>query len=119
MPINWEDKRRNPRVNIRTPLTYRVRGEPRSQSTVCDNISAGGLSFTGERFVPSQATLMLEVSLLSRVLYPVGRVMWVSPLPHSDRNRIGVKFLEFPGSEMKYLEDYTNNAQKNIFKRKG
>jgi hypothetical protein len=49
---------------------------------------------------------MLEISLLSKILHPIGRVSWCQPLPHSSRNRLGVEFLEFNSLEKKHLSDY-------------
>lgn len=50
--------------------------------------------------------MMLEFSVLSRVLKAIGRVVWSQPLPHSDRNRLGIEFLEIEKPEENYLEDF-------------
>ena len=95
-----------PRVELRTPISYQIRGEPHINNTICDNISMGGLGFIAERFIPPATPLMLEINVLSRRLRAVGKVAWTQPLPHSYRNRIGLEFLELELSDKEYLSDY-------------
>jgi len=88
-------------------MRYQVRGSAAEFSnTISDNISAGGIAFNSARYIAPQTPLMLEIDVLSRVLHPVGRVAWCQPLPHSDRKRLGVEFLEIDPLEKNYLEDY-------------
>jgi c-di-GMP-binding flagellar brake protein YcgR len=103
-----EERRRFPRIKFKTGLRYQVRGQPRFDTTVCDNISAGGIGFIADQFIAPERVLMLEVNLLSRVLHPIGQIISSLPLPHSNKNRIGVKFLEFDADEKNYLQDYIN-----------
>jgi hypothetical protein len=49
---------------------------------------------------------MLEMNILSKVLTPTGRVAWSSPIAHSDRYRLGVKFIELNPKERDYIGDY-------------
>ena len=49
---------------------------------------------------------MLELKLLSRVLNAIGRVVWVNPLAHSDRYRMGVEFVELDPQKKLYLSEY-------------
>jgi Tfp pilus assembly protein PilZ len=64
------------------------------------------MSFTDDNFLPSATALMLEVNILSRVLCFIGKVAWASPLPHSDRYRIGVGFEEAAQPDKDFLSDY-------------
>ncbi len=101
-----EEKRQFQRVGLRTVLRYQVRGEPSFANSVSDNISEGGVAFNALKFIPPSTPVMLEISLLSKILHPIGKVSWCQPLPHSSRNRLGVEFLEFNPMERKYLSDY-------------
>lgn len=101
-----EENRRFQRVNLHTALRCQVRGTPDFDNAISDNISEGGLAFNSSKFIPPATPVMLEISLLSRILHPIGRVSWCQPLPHSNRNRLGVEFLEFDSSEKKHLSDY-------------
>jgi Tfp pilus assembly protein PilZ len=103
-----EEKRRFPRINLNAPTRCQVRGESVSNNTVCNNISMGGISFIADKFIAPSSLVMLEVNILSRVLRPVGKIVWSQPLVHSDRNKLGVGFLEFNPVEKNYLNDYIN-----------
>ena len=104
--MSSEENRRFERVNLHTALRYQVRGTSDFDNAVSENISEGGLAFSSSKFIPPATPVMLEVSLLSKILHPIGRVSWCQPLPHSDMNRLGVEFLEFDASEKKHLSDY-------------
>ena len=104
--IRMEEKRRFPRIEIHTPLRYQVRGTPEFNNATTDNISIGGLGFVNEEFIAPENGLTLEVSILSRLLNSTARVVWSSPLPHSNRYRVGVEFLELEEQGKKYLQDF-------------
>ena len=91
-----EDKRSSPRVTFRTPLRYQVRGTPELKETISENISAGGIGFINSGFIVPQTLVMLEISVLSRVLRSVGRIAWASSVSHSEKYRLGVEFVELP-----------------------
>jgi hypothetical protein len=106
--LQKEEKRRFRRVKLHTPVRYQIRGETDFNNTVSDNISEGGLAFNSLKFIPPSTTVMLEIGLFYRMLCPIGRVSWCQPLPHSDRNRLGVEFVEFSPPERSFLSDYIN-----------
>lgn len=106
MVIKPEEKRRFPRIKLRTPIHWRVRGLPESDNGICDNVSIGGASFICNRFVAPETSMMLEINVLSRILHPVAKVTWANPLPHSDRNTVGVEFVELDPREKNYLNDF-------------
>lgn len=103
-----EEKRQSPRVNLRTAIRCQVRGEPHFDNAISDDISVGGMSFVGNNFIAPATPVMLEVNVLSKVLRPIGRIAWTQPLPHSDRNRLGIQFLELDPIEKNYLADFIN-----------
>jgi len=106
--LGKEEKRRFGRVNLHAPVRYQIRGVSEFDNTVSEDISVGGVAFNGFKFIPPATPLMLEINLLSKVLHPIGRVSWCQPLSHSNRNRLGVEFLELESSEKRYLSDYIN-----------
>lgn len=111
--MGFEEKRRNPRLGLHIPLRYQVRGQPQFDNTISNDISLGGLSFTGISFVPPKTPVMLEVNLLSKVLKAIGKIAWVQTLPHSYRNKIGVEFLNMDPLERNYLSEYLNMRLSN------
>lgn len=112
MAIRLKEKRRFPRIKLRTPLRYQIRGRPEFDHAISDNIGLGGMSFVINRFITPLTVVMLEINILSRILRPIGKVAWSSPLPHSERYRLGVEFLELDHPQKDYLADYvTVNMQ--------
>lgn len=95
-----------PRINFHSKVHYQIRGKPDFDSALTNDISCGGLRFTNDRFVPTLTAVMLEINVLNRVLRPIGKVAWSTPLPHSNRNQTGIEFVEFNLSERKYLKDF-------------
>ena len=83
-------------------------------NTIINDISLGGLGFTNNEFIASNTTLAFELDILSRVLRPIGRIAWSSSLPHSDRSRLGVEFLELDPRDKNYLSDYIDMKTKGI-----
>lgn len=113
--MGLKEKRRFPRIPLRIPLHYQVRGTPKFNNTIINDISLDGLGFTNNEFIASNTTLALELDILSRVLRPIGRIAWSSPLSHSDRCRLGVEFLELDPRDKNYLSDYIDmKAAKGI-----
>lgn len=108
MLSNFKEKRNFTRLGLRTPVRYQIRGQPQFDSTISNDISLGGISFTSDSFIPPQTPVMLEVNILSKVLKAVGKIAWTQPIPHSDRNIMGLEFVELPYKERTYLKDYLN-----------
>lgn len=108
MLIRLEEKRRFPRVSYHTPIRCQIRGEPESSNAVCNNIGAGGISFICDKFIAPATFVMLEINILSRILRTVGEIVWSQPLAHSDRNQLGIEFLELDTIEKNHLQDFIN-----------
>jgi hypothetical protein len=106
MAFGIEEKRRFPRVQMRLPLRYQIRGTPEYNNTLTDDVGLGGLGFVNTRFIAPQTQVALEFSLLSRLLRPNGKIAWVSPIPHSDRYKLGIKFTEVDPKEQEYISDF-------------
>lgn len=103
-----EERRFFPRVDFHSQIHYQLRGKPDFENALSNDISCGGLRFTSERFIPNSTAVMLEINVLNRVLRPIGRVVWSTPLPHSNRNQLGIEFVEFNIVEKNYLKDFVN-----------
>ncbi|HRZ14810.1 MAG TPA: PilZ domain-containing protein [Candidatus Omnitrophota bacterium] len=103
---NKSDQRLFPRVKLKEPLHYRTRGVSDYNYTLLEDISLGGLAFLNSRYMPPQTQLTMEIKLLSKVLRPIGKVVWTSPVSHSDRFKTGISFIEFDDNEKKFLSEY-------------
>lgn len=95
-------------MKLRMPLRYQIRGESGYHNTVSDDISISGIGFIDNEFLAPNTYAMLEFNVLSRVLRPIGRVVRANPLPHSDRYRLGLEFIECSKGEKNYLGDFIN-----------
>ena len=103
-----EEKRFSPRIDFHSQVRYQLRGKPDFDNALTSDISCGGLRFTSNRFIPTSTAVMFEINVLNRVLRPIGKVAWTAPLPHSDRNQLGIEFVEFDRIERNYLDDFVN-----------
>lgn len=108
----WEEKRRFPRVKLNTALSYQVRGINDINNTVGQDISLGGMAAIIDKFINCETLLNLKIKVLSRVLSAVGKVAWVSPLPHANRFRVGIEFIEIDAWDKSYLSDYISMQSK-------
>lgn len=113
--VNFEEKRRFPRIRLKSPVQCHRRGvNELSQNAVTDDISLSGMSFTNEQFLSPNSMLMLQINVLSRILYPIAKVVWSNPLPHSDRYQVGVQFMELDPLERRYLGDYIDMQRQTL-----
>ena len=106
MAMKLEEKRRFPRITFKAPIHYQIRGGSEFSNAVSNDLSLGGLNFVTDKFIAPRTSVGLEVDVLSRILSPIGRVTWLSPLAHSDRYKVGVEFLELDPREKNYLRDF-------------
>ncbi len=108
-----EEKRRFPRIRLKAPLRYQIRGKHEFDNSLTDDISLGGISFTNEEYIPPATNLMMEISIFSRLLDPIGKVAWINPIAHSNRYRLGIEFVELDEQKKKLLSQFID------FKKEG
>lgn len=101
-----EEKRFFPRVKCRAALRYQIRGSSLFNNTISEDICSAGVGFIADAFIAPSNNIGLQINVLSRVLNPIARVMWITPVPRSDRYHLGLKFVEFDPNEKKYLSDF-------------
>jgi len=106
MILKKEEQRRFSRLDFKNPLRYKIRGENKFENALCENLSLGGLGFENEEFVPPSTPVTVEINIPYRTLKPLGRVVWSAPLPHSDKYRLGIEFLNLDPKDWAYLENY-------------
>ena len=115
MPDSTEERRKCPRVSFSVPVRCRIRGFTKCNSSLSDDISYEGIGFFNDEFIAPETLLMLEFTVLARSLTPMGEVVWANPLRHSDRYRLGVKFLEIQAEESTFLSDYIGMRIENLY----
>ncbi len=104
--MDVREKRRYSRVKLKSPLHINIRGKGDFSDTVSEDISAGGICFINNQYIAPLTNLMLEVKVLSRILNPIGRIVWVNTIPHSDRYRMGAEFIELDPQKKLYISEY-------------
>lgn len=102
------EKRQFPRIDLHAPLRYQIRGSKHFDNAISANISLGGIGFINNLFIAPSTLLMLEIDIAAKILRPIGKVVFSSPLPHSNRNKLGIEFVEINPAEKNYLSDYIN-----------
>lgn len=108
MPILKDEKRRFPRVAIKVPLRWQIRGRSEPNDTINQDIGLGGISFVNEQFLATNIFINIQMNLAAQIIKAAGRIANVSFLPYSDKYRIGIEFLEFELKEKRILSDYIN-----------
>ncbi|MFA6357254.1 MAG: PilZ domain-containing protein [Candidatus Omnitrophota bacterium] len=106
--MNKKENRCFPRVDFHSKISYQIRGKPDFNSVLSQDISCGGLRFNNDSFIPTSTPVMLEINILDRILRPVGKVAWSTPLAHSSRSQVGIEFVEFNVIEKNYLKEFVN-----------
>ncbi len=105
------EKRRHTRVWAHFPIKF---CETSSSSRVCHgalvrDVSAGGVRFHSESFLPHDTKLFLEFSLLDKkeLVKTFAKVAWMRSLPAGYRFEIGTEFTDLGPEETVLLESLT------------
>jgi hypothetical protein len=103
-----KEKRQFRRISAKFPIRYRIRRGGFFASALTENLSLSGTRLNADRFFPQGLNLNLELNILSKIINPVGKVVWSQPLPHSNRYKMGIQFIEINPQDKNYLTDYVN-----------
>jgi hypothetical protein len=103
-----QDRRVAARTKLRTALRYQIRGTSDFNNAICDDISLAGIGFVNDEFLSPDTLVSLEINVFSKVICAVGMIAWSFRIPHSERFRTGIRFLEFDSVDKDYLIDYIN-----------
>lgn len=101
-----KEKRQALRISVKFPIRYKIRRGGFFASALTNDLSLSGLRVNADRFFPLGINLNLELNILSRVINPVGRVIWSQPQPYSNRYQMGIEFVEINSQDKNYLSDY-------------
>lgn len=105
-----KEKRQFPRINAKFPLRYQIKRGGFVASALTQDISISGAKLNADRFFPLGLNLNLELNILSKIINPVGRVIWSQSLPHSDRYQMGIEFIKISPQDRNHLSDYINTT---------
>ena len=105
---NLKEKRSSLRVSAKFPIRYQIRRGGFYASALTDDLSITGTKLSADRFFPSGVNLNLQLNILSRIVNPIGKVVWSIPLTHSNGYKMGIEFIEINPQDKNYLFDYLN-----------
>jgi len=110
-----EQERRNyPRARCNLALQYRNLNKNYSQTSgaLVKEISAGGMRFVSNNFLPVFALLKIELLPNSDIplISLTARVAWIEKLPYNESFLIGVEFLNIRNQDRFRIADYVNSA---------
>ena len=103
-----EEKRQSPRINTKCPTRYQIKRGGFFASALTEDLSLLGVRLNADRFFPLGINLKIELNILSKVINPIGRVVWSQPLSHSDRYQMGIQFIEINPQDRNFLSEYIN-----------
>ncbi len=87
------DRRLFARIDTKFPLRFlnSINGNEEAAQVV--DISAGGVGFVTESILPVNAPLEMWLNIPDRHVpfYTKGDVVWSSPIPEADQQRVGVR----------------------------
>ena len=103
-----KEKRQFQRFNAKFPIRYQIKRGGFFASALTADVSLSGTRLNADRFFPRGLNLNLQLNILSKIINPIGKVIWSQPLPHSNRYQMGIEFIEINPQDKNYLSDYIN-----------
>ncbi|MCM8766017.1 MAG: PilZ domain-containing protein [Candidatus Omnitrophica bacterium] len=104
------ERRKYPRIDFNTSVTYQTKGETRLEHTLTRDISEGGMGLILERFLPKNTELILTFNLRHRStpLRTPARLAWIQKLPYAERYRAGLEFGEMESLNRLNIKRFIN-----------
>ena len=103
-----KEKRRFPRLTAKFPIRYQIKRGGFFASALTDDLSISGARLNADRLFPEGLNLNLELNILSKIINPVGKVIWSRPLASSNRFQMGIEFININPQHKNCLSDYIN-----------
>jgi len=112
-----KDQRKYVRIPESSQLFYQVILSDKVVECITKDISAGGIKFIAQEFIPHGSHLRIKVNFhkTSFSFEALVRWVWAREIPHSEEYEIGVEFIDIPQDAVKYLQQYIeslNETQK-------
>ncbi len=112
--LDFSEKRKHPRLDIRIPLTYKeLRAtSPVSKGALTKNLSVGGVKFHSDRFISLSCRMVVEINLpsISKPLRAISKVAWIRKLQAGGDYEIGNQFLDMRKDDRSLITDFIKKA---------
>jgi hypothetical protein len=100
-----EEKRKFPRYNITTSVSYTDADDGAAGDVTAKNISKGGICLSSIQPMKIGRKVSLAFVMASRTVHAVGRVVWCEEI-HSRFFENGIEFISIAEEHLKEIEQY-------------
>ena len=108
--LEFGEKRRYPRIDIRIPLQYKELHTPTPsiKGALTNDLSEGGVKFKSDKFISLACRMVVEISLPNefKPIKAISKVAWIKKLPIGDDYEIGNQFLDMTKDDKRVINDY-------------
>lgn len=106
----WQEKRQNKRITLSLPIDYEIvdTKEKELSSTICKNISEGGLKVVFKKFYPPKTKFLVKINLLgiNRIIENIAEIAWSFNMTFTNTYYSGLHFVNLNTFHQKQLREY-------------
>ncbi|MBL7196891.1 MAG: PilZ domain-containing protein [Candidatus Omnitrophica bacterium] len=106
----WQEKRVNKRITLSLPINYEVSDTQKKElsSTVCKDISEGGLKLMLKKFYPPKTKFLIKINLegINRIIETMAESVWSFNMHFSNMYYNGLCFVDLSTPDRKKLKEY-------------
>ncbi|MFC1709431.1 PilZ domain-containing protein [Candidatus Omnitrophota bacterium] len=106
----WQEKRQSKRITLSLPIDYTVLDtiEKEFSSTICKNISEGGLKVVFRRFFPPKTKFLLKINLMgiNKIIETMAESAWSFNIHYANTYYSGLRFQDLNSPNRKLLNEY-------------
>jgi len=103
-----QEKRKFSRISEQCVITYSAAPDYKSKRKISADLSAGGLRFISDHFLPLGSIVRIQLSLkyIPRVINAVAKVMRVKEIFDDECYEVGAEFVDIARPDLRFLHKY-------------
>ncbi|MDD5005616.1 MAG: PilZ domain-containing protein [Candidatus Omnitrophica bacterium] len=105
-----EEKRLHKRISLSLPINYEVLETEKKEynTTVCKDISEGGIRLVLKKFYPPKTKLLLKISLegINKVIEAMAETVWSYNMRFANTYHNGLRFINLDTRDQNILREY-------------
>jgi c-di-GMP-binding flagellar brake protein YcgR len=106
----WEEKRESKRITLSLPIDYVALDSESKEldSTICKNISEGGLKVVFKKFYPPRSKFLVRINLtgMNRIIETIAESVWSFNMQFANTYYNGLRFVDLNLPARKKLKEY-------------
>ena len=106
----WQEKRKYKRTTLTLPIDYEILKTKKKEinSTICKNISEGGLKLVFKQFYPPKSQFLIKIKFteINRIVEAIAESVWSFNMHFSNMYYSGVRFLDLNKSAQRSIREY-------------